>query len=331
MTIARLGLPTLIVVTKEDLMKQWQEAAEKFLGLTREDYGIIQGDVCDVKGKKLAIGMIHSLAKEGRYPDWAYDQWGLVCLDECHRVAADQFSNVCFNVPARLRLGLSATPDRQDGKEFVLHAHIGPVRMKSKQLSMTPKVLVYTSDWECPRVIQRRSDGSRKVVPLPHTPGKVGHVVKMLIKHTKRQQLLAELMYTAWTRKRKTIFFSDSLDHLDLMQSALYAMGVPHKDMGFYKGGMKKQDLDKSKGKPVVLATYGFAREGTDIPWLDCMVMGTPKSEIEQIVGRVLREYPNKPQPVVFDVQDLDSSVFAGYAQKRIAFYQRIGADIRHM
>jgi hypothetical protein len=83
MTIAHMKLPTLIVVTKEDLLKQWQEAVEKFLGLTRKDYGIIQGDTCDVEGKKLAIAMIHSIAKEGRYPSWAYDQWGLVIFDEC--------------------------------------------------------------------------------------------------------------------------------------------------------------------------------------------------------------------------------------------------------
>src|SRR3954453_17044787 len=332
MVAARLGLPTLIVVTKEDLLKQWVEAVEKFLGLDRQTgYGIIQGDTCDVAGKPVGIAMIHSIAKEGRYPDHAYRQWGLMIVDECHRVAADQFSSVCHLVIARLRLGLSATVERQDGKEFVLYAHIGPIRVRTKILSMLPKVLVYTSDWECPRVIRKMADGSKKVIPMPHTPGKTGHLLKLLANHARRQQLLCELTYTAWTRQRKTIFFSDSLDHLDQTHSALYKMGVPQKDIGFYKGGMKKGDLDKSKAKPVILATYGFAKEGTDIPWLDCAVMGTPKAEVEQIIGRVVGEYPNKPQPVVFDVQDLDSSVFAGYAQKRIAFYQHVGADIKFM
>jgi hypothetical protein len=84
MVAARLGLPTLIVVTKEDLLKQWVEAVEKFLGLDRQTgYGIIQGDTCDVAGKPVGIAMIHSIAKEGRYPSWAYDQWGLVIFDEC--------------------------------------------------------------------------------------------------------------------------------------------------------------------------------------------------------------------------------------------------------
>ena len=45
--------------------------------------------------------------------------------------------------------------------------------------------------------------------------------------------------------------------------------------------------------------------------------------------AREAEPFEGMGQPVVFDVQDLDSSVFAGYAQKRIAFYQRIGADIR--
>ena len=56
--------------------------------------------------------------------------------------------------PAKWRLGLSATPDRADGKELVVYSHIGPIRAKTEAQLMVPKVLRFTSAWQCPRVLR---------------------------------------------------------------------------------------------------------------------------------------------------------------------------------
>jgi len=53
-----------------------------------------------------------------------------------------------------------------------------------------------------------------------------------------------------------------------------------------------------------------------------------PRSNVVQPVGRIRREYPNKKDPVVIDIIDDDSPVFASYARNRQKWYRGIGAEI---
>ena len=112
-----------------------------FLGLTPDEVGEIRGDKCEVVGTKFCVAMIQSLSKDGKYPEWITKGFGLVIFDEVHRLPAEQFSTVADMFPALLRLGLSATPYRADGKELLIQAHIGPLRAKTEAQLMVPKVL----------------------------------------------------------------------------------------------------------------------------------------------------------------------------------------------
>ena len=316
-----------MIVTKDDLLKNWTDTAQQVLGLKPKEIGIIRQDVCQVEDRKLVIGMIHSLSIPGRYPQWIIDEFGLVCWDECHHVPANTFALTAGLFPAKLRWGLSATPERVDGKDIVLYAHIGPVRVRADDMPLVPRVMQVMTNWMCPRV-RRKDDitGEVRTVRLPHSPGKCGHITKIIARDQQRNTRLATLITACHTKGRRTVFFSDTLEHLDTMHQLLVTR-IPAKDIGYYVGGMKQAELDASKAKPVILATYGMCSEGTNIPWLDTCVLGTPKADVRQVVGRILREYPGKQQPVVIDPVDDDSPVYAGYAKKRRYWYRAIGAE----
>ena len=80
--LCSVGMTTLIVVTKEDLMVQWKDNLLKYTNLKLDDIGFIQQDTCQVEGKKVVIGLVHSLA--GRdYSSSVYNAFGLVICDEC--------------------------------------------------------------------------------------------------------------------------------------------------------------------------------------------------------------------------------------------------------
>ncbi len=327
---AAIGTTTMVVVTKDDLFKQWRDEMKKFLGLSEDEIGVVRQDSHQIKGKKFVVAMLHSISKAGRYPQWVYEWAGLLILDEVHRLAAEELQGVLHAVPAALRLGLSATPDRQDGRELLLHAHIGPIRAQSKLLALVPKVLRLNTGWECPRrMVLDPKSGKKKYERVAHAPGKCGHIVVSMAKDPKRNANIVKLVHAAYSKSRNTVVFTDLLDHIDRLESMLIAAGVPANQIARYVGGMKPAEREQAKAKKVVLATYQMAKEGTDVPWWDTCVLATPKSEVEQIIGRILREYPNKPQPVVFDLCDQDSPVFAGYANSRSYFYRRIKADIK--
>lgn len=327
---------TLVITTKEDIFDQWVQGAKDFLGLDDSEIGIIRGDKCEVIGTKFCVAMIQSLSKAEKYPDWVFADFGLVIFDECHRVPADQFSNVIWMIPARIRLGLSATPERSDGKDMVVQAHIGPIRAQTEAQLMVPKVLVFKSKWECPRVIRTDQEtGEKRTIRLPHQPGKTTHLEKMIAADPVRNMLLAELINTAFEKNRQVVLFSTLTDHLkSVHRLCAKEFGISGRKMGFYQGAStkaEKEHREREKVKPILFTTYVMMGEGTSLDWLDTCVLGMPRKSVEQPVGRVRREYPDKQFPAVMDVQDHDSPVFSAYAAARLAWYKKIGCEIKEM
>ena len=94
--------------------------------------------------------------------------------------------------------------------------------------------------------------------------------------------------------------------------------------IGRYVGGLKAEDRRRSGACRVVLASYAMCAEGLDIPRLDTLVMATPRSNVEQSLGRILRLHPDKQTPRVHDVVD-KYSVFAAMGWKRRRLYKRLG------
>lgn len=327
---------TLVITTKDDIYQQWIAGAQKFLGLKSHEIGEIRGDKCEVVGTKFVVAMIHSLSKDGKYPAWITKDFGLVIFDECHRVPADQFVEVACMFPAKLRLGLSATPNRADGKELVVFAHIGPIRAKTEAQLMVPKVLRFRSAWECPRVLRvDKETEAKKVIRLPHEPGKTAHLEKIIAADPVRNALLADLVSTAFEKDRRLVVFSTLHDHLKAMHRACRDIHkISGRHMGFYVGAQtsaEKKAREKEKVKPILFTTFNMMGEGTSIDWLDACILAMPRSNVEQPVGRIRREFPDKPAPVVMDVLDDDSPVFMGYGHNRHHWYQSIGCEIKDM
>jgi len=252
----------------------------------------------------------------------------------CHRMGAEHFSQAMWWFPAKLRLGLSATPYRRDGRDQVFLGHIGEVQLTARQETMIPRIVIRHSDFKVPRVYRNGS-----YIKLPHEAGKTGHITKMLSRNNARNQLIAKFVAAAHRKARNTIVFSDSLAHLDAIHSEVVIAGVPAQDIGYYVGlggtaytgpeRERKKQRERVKILPVILATYQMTSEATDVPWLDACVLGTPRSDVVQIIGRIRREYPDKPMPVVLDIVDGDSPVFAAFAAKRMRWYAELGCEVR--
>ena len=88
--------------------------------------------------------------------------------------------------------------------------------------------------------------------------------------------------------------------------------------VGYYLGGMKQDALKNSESKQVIIATYAMAAEGLDIKTLTTVVLATPKTDIEQSVGRILRV--KHEQPLVIDIVD-SQELFKKQWEKRKTYY----------
>ena len=148
-----------------------------------------------------------------------------------------------------------------------------------------------------------------------------------------RRDSIAEVTPQVWEEWREEArrIKTHTLEHLETLAQLARGFGVKSLDMGFYVGSrerdgkMKKvsaAELEKASVKPVVFATYGMVALGTNGPWWDAMILGTPKGDAKQTIGRILREYPDKKTPVVFDVVDICSELFTDWAFGRDGYYK---------
>jgi superfamily II DNA or RNA helicase len=107
---------------------------------------------------------------------------------------------------------------------------------------------------------------------------------------------------------------------LEYFYNAISSRGICGGDVGYYVGGMKEAALKESERRKVIIATYSMAAEALDIKTLTTLIMATPKTDIEQAVGRILRD--KHASPLVIDIVD-GHQIFLNQWRKRKAFYKK--------
>jgi superfamily II DNA or RNA helicase len=85
-----------------------------------------------------------------------------------------------------------------------------------------------------------------------------------------------------------------------------------------------KAVLELAKKKQIILATYGMINEGSDIPELDTLIFGTPRTDIEQVVGRIQRKFGDKKPLLVVDPV-FSTRINRKMAEKRVEMYEKLG------
>lgn len=313
--VAALNVPTLVVVHKEFLMSQWVERINEYL--PEAQVGIAQQKRCDFEGKHVVVGMVHSLGK-GKYPEAFYRWPGLIIVDECHRIGARTWSGVPARFPARFRLGLSATPRRKDGAENVFLYHLGPVLFTAREQRLKPKVRRVFSQF---RLV--------KTERLNPALASENLILNFLCANQPRNRKIIEMMIEAVVAGRKLLVLSKRREHLQRLDDMFQRtwreeQRTPVPSTGYYVGGMTEESRYESSKARVILATSQFASEGLDIPALDTLFLVAPMGDIEQAVGRILRPYEGKKDPIVVDIRDDAIGMFEAYSRHRERQYVKM-------
>lgn len=317
-----LGQKTLVVVTKNDLSAEWHRTFKHLIGLPEAEIGHVQQNTLKYADRRIVTAMIHTLISR-EYPQEFYQAFGLVIFDEVHRLGSQHFAQVCSMFPSKHRLGLSATTNRSDGRQRLFHAHIGPVLVKGMNIPMSPKVLVKRTGYKLPLEARRDDDGIWKKLPMLVTPGRMMNVVEAMAADPVRNGEIAAFVAQAYAAGRAhTVVMAETLDHLQRLFHTIVAKGVPGQDIGFYHGQLKPYEQALGKTKRVVLCTYGYTSEGTNVPAWDTLVMATPRANVKQPVGRVIRKIEGKRTPIVLDLVDANPTLNSFYFARLKTYYE---------
>jgi superfamily II DNA or RNA helicase len=312
--IEEMKVPTLVVVHKDFLLNQWKERILEFLPEAK--IGLVRQNMCDYTGKHIVIAMVHSLAGR-QYPDSLYQWPGLVITDECHRIGAATWSPVPAKFPAKWRLGVSATPRRKDGADNVFTYHIGRLLFAAQEKRMIPKV---RRVWTNFRVV-KTDRFNPNLAPR-------SLLIRFLTKSRSRNRLIIDQLKKAVQAGRKVLVLSERLEHLSALEGLLLKeMKADPPTTGYYVGGMSEDERKESEKQQVIFATKQYAAEGLDIPPLDTLFLTTPMSDVEQAVGRILRPFHGKKDPIVVDFVDTKVKKFKKTASYRDKYYKQLGVD----
>ena len=308
--ISALKLKTIVVVHKEFLLRQWIERIEQFLPDAK--VGRIQASKMDVEDKDIVICMLQSLSMKD-YPKEIFQEFGFAIYDEVHHLGAEVFSRAFFKLNTEYSLGLSATMKRKDGLTKVLNWFLGNIVCKVERKgedNVLVKVLRYYVDDEEFNKLELDYRGSikyttmiKKICDFNRRTEFILNVLKKTLKKNNNQQIMI-----LGHQKKLLAYLHDAIKHRNMAT------------VGYYVGGMKEKDLKISEGKQVIIATYAMAEEGLDIKTLTTLIMATPKVDVTQSVGRILRQ--KRKESLVIDIVD-SHVIFEKHFNKRKAFYKR--------
>jgi superfamily II DNA or RNA helicase len=329
--IYRADRKAAVVVPKIALAEQWRDELIKHLGLAPDEVAILSGwagvDQCPTHTHAVTIMVVNSLMDDAKVPaDFAHGV-GVVFFDEAHRLGARQFVKAITRFSCFYRIALSATPERRDGASKLIYQHFGAPKVVATVESMGANV--HTVRFPVPHKLAALARAMGKRTPL---------VLNKLVKCAERNGEIVRIFLSAYDKGRNILVLSDRIEHLDTLRSMLVGRGVDGDDIGWLAGQrvvdgkrrqVSQQEIKEAKGRPCILATYGLAKEGLDLPHLDFGIDATPRADGTQALGRIRRWMEGKPTPVWVTILDVGIPIYQGYYQARVRDYMKAGASIK--
>jgi len=294
---SRLRVPALVIVHNTFLRDQWEDRIKSFLPKAR--IGRVQADVCEVADRDVVIVMLQTLSMKELNAD-LFRPIGLVIVDECHHIASEVFVQALPKITSKYMLGLSATPDRKDKLMYVINWFLGPMIYKSDtgdsvDTKVNVEVFEYVNHDTTFNEIVLSSSGFVSV-PI---------MVNKLAECEDRTKWLCGIIEDICEEGRQVLVLSDRVQHC---KDLLDGLSEPVRETACILSQTVKssQRTEFCASKKILIATYSMCKEGFDVPTLNTLVMATPRPDIDQIVGRILRVEKSKRtvHPLIIDIVD---------------------------
>ena len=309
--IADKRQPAFIIVHRKQLLEQWTERIEAFLGIPKRDIGII-GQGKSKIGRQITVATIQSLPK---HIESVQNQFGTIIVDECHHVPAETFRNTIEKLQTYYLYGLTATPFRKynDGKMIFTHlgeiiANIQPTEIENHKQA---KIIIRNTELN---------------VPYNSKTDNFESLSKILVHDTARNKLILEDVKTELNQGKKAIIITERKDHIDslylFLKQSYETITLSGDDSETSK--KTKWKILKEGNFQVLITTGQYFGEGTDLQNINCLFLVYPFSfegKLIQYIGRVQRSEIN---PTIYDYRDYKIDYLNKLFLKRNSYYRKI-------
>jgi superfamily II DNA or RNA helicase len=345
----------LILVDRLDLLNQWVGEFNKWLepgGQVGQIGGGVTWQARDEK--RITVATIQSIwRKRHDFPEWWWNKWDCVIVDECHHVTAESFQGIVSRFTAKWRFGVSATPDRKDDRFEIALDILGEVfhqededELRKLGVLVKPHVEVVRTGFKFDYWPDHESDDDGEcMIPGCKRDRKHSHrnnyqkLKDTIVFDRARNTLICNSIADEISKgKHHHIVISDEVRHLEALYAIFTDMYQDEAPPTYLLTGRvprkQRQEIIQSVGsadEAVMFATVG--KEGLDIPRLDRVYLTFPNSSgpvTKQKVGRITRSADGKDASVVFDFLDERvPKLKQQFRNRRVGCYNELGLEVR--
>ncbi|MEO8148514.1 MAG: DEAD/DEAH box helicase family protein [Bacteroidia bacterium] len=308
--------PALIVVHRKQLVEQWIERIETFLGISKIEIGKI-GQSKNKVGNKITVATIQSLSKElvKQENENLVTTFGTIIIDECHHIPAETFRSTIAKLQTFYLYGLTATPFRKYNDGKLIFIHLGEVIAEIKQSELSTS--------QQAKIIIRNTELD---VPFNSKTDKFETLSKILVHDSTRNKLILDDVKRELDAGKKVIIITERREHIDslfqYLKQSYETITLSGEDSESNRNS--KWKILKDGNYQALITTGQFFGEGTDLQNANCLFLVYPFSfegKLIQYIGRVQR---SEVTPTIYDYRDYKIDYLNKLFLKRNTYYRKI-------
>ncbi len=293
----------LFVAHREEILKQALRTYREVL--RNHSFGELLVGGVELEQFDHVFATIDSVVARDLIARFGAGYWHTVVVDECHRLAADRFHAFVTAISPRILLGLTATPERSDGKPILGYFNNRPDGSPAVELrlwhALDQQLLSPFEYYAC--------DDDTDFSEVPWTqPGELAAIDNLVTGNDVR----ARLVLNEWRRlagdpaRGRALVFCVSVAHAEYMTEKINQAGIK----ALCVVGSTPQDERRSaperlaRGGVSALVTCDLYNEGVDLPQVDTLLLLRPTQSpvlFQQQIGRGLRLAKGKESCLVLD------------------------------
>jgi len=310
--IANKQQPALIVVHRRQLLDQWVERIESFLGVPKKEIGIIGQGKAKLGASKIAVATIQSLPK---HIETIQDKFGTILIDECHHIPAESYRTTVGKLNSIYCYGLTATPFRKYNDDKLIFTYLGDIITEIR-----PEEI---EDYKRANIIVRNT---KLHVPYNSKTDSFETLSQILIHDTARNGIIVEDVSAELNQGKKAVIITERKEHIETLNLLLKSNYETITLSGDDSDSSKKAKWKTlSEGNFQVLITTGqYFGEGSDIQHISTLLLAYPfafHGKLIQYIGRVQRSEIN---PTIYDYRDVQIDYLDKMFLKRNIYYRKI-------
>lgn len=293
------GERTLVLCKSNLIRDAWEKDMQLLYGISHKELGVIQQKEYHL-GEHITLASIATMSRRKHLWIEIFSHVGCLVIDEVQIIGADTIQAIVEACPAKYVIGMTATPTRRDGKNFVLNSYIGRPLLRIMNKQRETENSFPLADAEVIRTSFQFND--EEGVPIDREDLDNNELMDALVNDEERNRLLIPSVRKDYDAGHSVLVSTPRIEHVYKLAKMLTKAGMPANVLTGTTNSNKIYtrnliDMIMRRECRVLVASTQAIKLGANLNPLDRLHVFIPPmnpEDLEQLIGRIRRKYPGK-------------------------------------